>query len=137
MLAQTVPQNTGICELTSSPAKYSGMTVTVWASVVKEYHGTFLVDHRCRKSIPLVIPEGSAMAPRVELKRDEAYAQFDKALHDYRPGTARLIRRRIKARFTGRFEYLPTLRSGDSEPKAPLGAQWLLVLESVSSVRLR
>lgn len=133
------PEETSVCALTSDPSAYSGKMVLVRANVVTDYHGSFLADRRCKKLILLVLPEGSTMAPKIELRSDEAYRQFDSALHVYRPGTAK-PKWHIQAQFTGRFEYLvPPQAGGEGRERAPapLGAQWQLVLQSVSRVRLR
>lgn len=133
------PEDTTICALTSTPAAHSGKMVTVRATVVTDYHGKFLQERRCKKLLLLVLPEGSAMAPAVELKADSVYKRFEEALHDYRPGSAQ-PKKRVEARFTGRFEYLPLVEAGrgsKASVPAPLGAQWQLVLQSVSALRLR
>ena len=121
-----------VCALTAEPGLYSGKTAAVTAYAISDYHGTFLRDPKCKKLILLVLPEGAASPPIVTLKRDDVYRRFDAALHDYEPGRSQ-SRKRVEARFTGRFEY-----QNESEgARSPLGAQWQLVLESVSMLRLR
>ena len=120
---------TALCTLTSNAAAYSGKTVSVKAYVVVDYHGTFLADQRCKKMIPLVLPEGSDRLPRISLVEDEAYKHFDELVHDYRPGTTQ-PKGRVEAQFEGRFELL----SQQSDSRL---ARWQLVLQRVSSVRVR
>lgn len=131
-------RSVNVCSLTSDPATYSGQMVSVRAYLVTDYHGTFIGDRKCKKLILLVLPEGASLAPKISLKEDDAYKRFDEALHDYRPGTSQ-PRKRIEARFTGRFEYLVQREGSTRFPesvRSPLGAHWQLVLESVSGVRL-
>ncbi len=128
---------TTVCAVTSNPKAHSGKTVSVWAHVVVDYHGTFIAQRGCKKMLPLVLPEGSVQNRRVEVRADETYERFKRALYDYRPGTSEL-RKRIEARFEGRFELIPEDSQGVLGPPGPaLGARWQFVLERVSDVLLK
>jgi len=132
---------TTVCALTTNPLKFSGKTVSLRAYVIVDYHGMFLAVRKCKKMLPLVLPEGSQRTPQLTLSNDDSYKLFDAALHDYRPGTLQ-PKRSVEATFEGRFEYIFEVKDGKEVRVAkglgPSGsAQWQFVLQRVSGVELK
>ncbi len=128
----------GVCEITRKPVLYSGRVLSVRAYVIVDYHGVFLADPRCKKTLPLILPEGSGRPDELPLRADEAYKQFDAVLQEYGPGGAR-SRGKLEATFEGRFDYVFQLKDGKRvrvvDGFGPTRTmRWQFVLNRVSNV---
>jgi hypothetical protein len=88
---EKAPLTVEICDLAQSPNEYAGKIVRVRGQVssgwmkpgkaIKEFTIKQLFSStRCLAQLPVVLPDRASPKPEFEVRRDEAYERFEKAL---------------------------------------------------------
>lgn len=88
---EKTPLTVEMCDLAQDPNDYAGKTVRVrgqvnsgWTKPGKSIKGftikQLFSSTRCAVQLPVVLAENASARPDFEVRRDEAYARFEKAL---------------------------------------------------------